>query len=152
MKIEAKLKKSQYIIVQYLLLFRGWSFYTLLILFFCILLAETARGNNILGVFIFLLVIILVLSIQIFWNVYSPKNKNFYLSYKWTIKEDTVYITTPISEEKYKWSMFVDYKKIPGFFILYMSSQFIYLFPKSIFSKEKYFEFVSMIQENIPKK
>ena len=87
----------------------------------------------------------------ILYNIYTKKNRNYYLPAKYAFHEDGVFVTTPISEETYKWEVFIRWKKLGNYYLLWVSSRNFMVIPRSALKPEDVSEFEVFLHDNIKK-
>ena len=127
-EIENTLTRKQYMILSLLFTLRmNVSFiYLTMFIGFLVRFGILTEEKTIRPAIEFLIVMIVVLALITLFMGLSKKNKNFFLPSVYTINEECVIEKTSISENIYKWDVFVKWENIGGFYLLYLS-HFLFL-------------------------
>ncbi|MFC2041135.1 YcxB family protein [Chloroflexota bacterium] len=131
MDIESELTRRQYMKLNLLIGTRRSSFYFFIAIFFALLIVGLlARDKGIIA-FVYLAFMIIVCAISTLYMGLSKKNRNFFLKRQYTFNDENVLIKAPIAEEVVKWDAFINWEKMGGYYLLYLSSATFLVIPKS---------------------
>ena len=135
-----------------LLLFRQWSFYFIVGMFLVCLIAGITTELSLIIAFIYLFLIVLVYSVSILYMGLSSKNRNFFLPAQYVFNDEGVSIKTTISDETSKWDIFIEWKKISGYYLIYVSSRNFLCIPKLVIPDQEIPAFESLLNGKINKR
>ncbi|MFC1971952.1 YcxB family protein [Chloroflexota bacterium] len=96
-----------------------------------------------------LVLIILVYSFEILRMGLSSKNRNFFLTRRFIFSDEDVSSTTPLSQGVVKWDAFIKWKKIAGFYVIYLSSESFLAIHKSHIPVQDIPAFEELLQNKI---
>jgi hypothetical protein len=131
-----------------LMITRSWSFY-----FFPALLAVAIVLGAVLGNYIYAgiiaLVFILFYAIAILNLTFSQKNRNFFQAKKYTFNDGDISIETLRSKSVVKWDAFIKWKRIAGYYFIYLSNNNFHLIPKSAIGEGNVAGFEALLRSKI---
>jgi len=135
-----------------LLLLRRWQFYVvLLVCLFCLVLVLTSNTGVTPALTFFILAVVYFL-FYILRNSLAPKNKNLFLPATYVFNNKEVVITTPVSHRTIRWNVFLKWKQISGFYLIWVSRSGYLIIPKASIAPELVPALESLLQKKIKTK
>jgi hypothetical protein len=149
--VESTLTKAEYIKISYFLLFRKWSFCFFMGTALLLILLSVIIGNieMLITALAFLIFILLVYSIAIIYAAFSSKNRNFFLPMRYVFIDNGVSQESSMSHSTMKWTAFVKWRKIAGYYLLYISKEHFVAIPRSEIPVDSVSELENLISSKI---
>ncbi|HEX9897024.1 MAG TPA: YcxB family protein [Dehalococcoidales bacterium] len=150
-EIETKLTKAAYIKLNYAILARRWRNCVYIVMFLLTLGVDLIASNIPYFSLGFLAFIVITYSILIIYAAYTSKHRNYFLPKKFVFSPVEVLIDTPIGSEKSNWDAFISYKKVAGFYLLYVSAANMVMIPDKDIKAQDIPAFESLLREKLGK-
>jgi len=150
MEIETSITRRKYMNLLWLLYLRQWSFKFVAVLFFFSVIFSLLTQDFI-PTIILIVLMALVYSVTILYMGLSPKNKNFFLRTHFTFDNDKIIEKNPVGESTVKWEAIINWKKVGGFYLLYLSSATFFVVQKSDIPAGEIAAFENLLRTKIKK-
>ncbi len=125
--IESTLTRRAYIFLGFFLwinIYLWWLLVLLALLFFYTFLS--INGSFIFESLVFVMLWVIFLPFLFLFISYFPGNRHLFLPHRYVLNNEQVIIETPVKKEILNWETFAGWKKVTGYYLLFMSKYNFY--------------------------
>jgi hypothetical protein len=150
--IESTLTRPMYAWILLLLGIRSWIFVILSVVFIYLLWMSITSGSYHSLLVIYAALMVAIYAGAILFSVMSRKTRKAYIPVKYTFNESVVVKQTAATSQVLKWSMFVRWRKVGAYYLIYMTKRSFFVIPKAKIPEGKESAFENLLSRSIIKK